>query len=158
MASGTTIDLYPSPIEHDLTVRALAELVPIAGRPIVPGDDWSQDFRCVKADGTPENLTGATVVLTVRRRAPGSATLFDRDTAVDLAGGSGKQIVLSATPTDGKFTARFGPGDETTLNGALGLSEFDVRVRFTAGGTRVETRALGVFEIVPTPSPNGQIP
>jgi hypothetical protein len=158
MSSGSTIDLYPTPIAHDLTAHALGELAPVPCRPIVPGDTWDLAFRVVDVDGAAVDLTGAKVVLSVRRNAPGAANLFDRDTATDLAGEvpGTKQIALSATPTDGKFTVRFRAGDEAVLITALGLNVFDVRVKFASGA--VETRAQGAFEVVATPTPNGQIP
>lgn len=153
-----TIDLSPTGRQINLTE---AYLTSIGSMPLVAGDSWSQEFRVVDAAGVAVDLTGARVAMTVKRSASDVQAFFDRDTVTDIAGEAPgtKQIVLSATPTDGKFTVRFRPGDEALLvelAESPGAELYDIRVKYA--DNRVETRALGRLEALRPLTPNSQIP
>lgn len=153
-----SIDLAPTGRQINLTESYLAG---IGERPLLAGDSWDLTFRVVDAAGAAVNLTGAHVAMTVKRSSADSQPFFDRDTATDITGETpgAKQVVLSGTPTDGKFTIRFRPGDEATLTQLAespGVKFYDLRIKYS--DNRVETRALGRLEVLRPLSPNSQIP
>lgn len=151
------ITLAPGAREVHLTAAALASLEIL---PIVAGDSCDLAFAVVDDDGIAENLTGATIAMSIRRAAGGEA-LLTRTTAADLAGevAGTKQIALSGTPTDGTFTVRFRAGDEAALRAIAespGAELYDVRIKFSA--SRIETRAEGRIEVQKPLTPNSSLP
>lgn len=131
-----------SPLSFDFTPENLAEL---GMDQFIPGDYLSYRIQA-RRQSAALDLTGATLVMSVRRRDSGSldATnlVFQRRSIDNIGGGwspTTKQIVLddqTSENTDdtgrGWFALNFAPTDEALLLTSLGRWFYDVRAQWSS--------------------------
>jgi len=105
---------------------------------IEQGADWVLNFTCKNADGTAKNLTGATLLMTLKT----DKYLLDTDASVIKI-----TPTLDATPTDGLFVATCPHG--TTIN-LSGTYYYDLKVIDAASVASYPIKGVVTFTSIVT--------
>lgn len=136
-------------IDSNLFSMTALSMGKLGYKPLVAGDNWSPRFQVRDINDIPVPLDGATIKFTAKSRVsdPDGSALFQKTTGAGITPDANQTTEDTTNGAGtGWFQVDFTPLDKTTLEAALGVHPYDIRIEFPDGA--ICTFVRGYIEVL----------